>query len=159
MRRIIGIDNGVSGAITILDSGRTTHCLMPVKKCLDYTKKKNWLNRVDVHAVKKLLSKDSNEASLAVIERPMVNPARWKATMSAIRCLEATLIILEDLQIPYRFIDSKEWQKVMLPSGLHKDELKEASCQVARRIFPTLEFKKEGADSLLIAEYAKRTLS
>jgi hypothetical protein len=157
-KSVIGWDNGVTGSIAILNNETAKWFPMPVKKCLDYTKKKNWLNRVDVHAVKKILSEVSKDciSTLVVIERPMVNPGRWKATMSAIRCLEATLIILEDMQIPYRFIDSREWQKVMLPSGLHKEELKEASNQVARRLFPNLKFKD--GDSLLIAEYALKHL-
>jgi hypothetical protein len=154
-KRIIGVDNGVTGSIAILCE--TVLCLpTPVKKCLDYTKKKNWLNRVDGFELKKILclGEGVDDTSIAVIERPMVNPARWKATMSAIRCLEATMIILEDLKIPYQFIDSKEWQKAMLPSGLHKGELKRASMEVAKRLFPTVEFKD--GDSLLIAEYWRR---
>lgn len=72
--------------------------------------------------------------------------------------LKEVYIILEDLGVPYQFIDSKEWQRKMLPSGLHKEELKEASYQVAKRLFPHIIFTKEGADSLLIAEYTRRFL-
>jgi hypothetical protein len=143
-KRIIGIDNGVTGSFAIITYLGTFCWAMPVIKCLD-------------SALRKILySPTSYVKEIAVIERPMVNPARWKATMSAIRCLEATLVILEDLGIPYQFIDSKEWQKKMLPSGLHKEELKEASYQVAKRLFPTVEFKD--GDSLLIAEYARKYL-
>jgi hypothetical protein len=89
-----------------------------------------------------------------MIERSMINPMRWVASVSAIRCLEATEIILEELQIPYQFIDSKEWQKVLLPSGLKGDQLKKAADDVAKRLFPKQTIVN--SDSLLIAEYCRR---
>ena len=36
---------------------------------------------------------------LVVLERPMVNPSRFKASKSALRAYEATLIILELISI------------------------------------------------------------
>lgn len=153
-RIIIGIDNGVTGAVAIISQKEVIYNPMPVRKCLDYTKKKNWLNRVDGIKLKQILLKVKAEDTLALIERPMVNPSRWKATMSAIRCLEAVLIILEDMKIPYQFIDSKEWQRKMLPQGLRKEELKKGSMEVAKRLFPAVEFKD--GDALLIAEYGRR---
>ena len=89
-----------------------------------------------------------------MIERPMINPTRWVASTSALRCLEATEIVLEELQIPYQFIDSKEWQKVLLPSGLVKEQLKKDADDVAKRLFPKLTIVN--SDSLLIAEYCRR---
>ena len=90
------------------------------------------------------------------IERPMVNPMRFAATLSAMRALEATVIFFEGRKIPYSYIDSKEWQKVMLPEGLKgSDELKEASDSICRRLFPDVEVCKGGGDSLLIAKYMR----
>jgi hypothetical protein len=86
----------------------------------------------------------------------MVNSTRFNATLSAIRALEATLIALERSQFPYEYIDSKEWQKVLLPKGLKgSDELKAASLDIGKRLFPSLDIKKD-ADGLLIAEYMRR---
>jgi len=63
---------------------------------------------------------------------------------------------LEDAQWPYEYIDSKEWQKVLLPKGIKgSDELKKASLDIGKRMFPTLKIKKD-ADGLLIAEYLRR---
>ena len=154
-RVFIGIDNGVSGAITILseDGFVHLHIKTPVKNCLNYTKKKAFHNRVDFQKLKREL--ETGNAPFCMIERPMVNPMRWVASVSALRCLEATEIILEELKIPYQFIDSKEWQKVLLPSGLKGDQLKKAAKDVAKRLFPALEIVN--ADSLLIAEYCRRT--
>jgi len=154
-RVFIGIDNGVSGAITILSENGIVlrHIKTPVKNCLNYTKKKAFHNRVNFKVLYDNLQ-DMRNHSFCLIERPMVNPMRWVASVSAIRCLEATEILLEELQIPYQFIDSKEWQKVLLPSGLKGDQLKKASADVAKRLFPKLEIVN--SDSLLIAEYCRR---
>jgi hypothetical protein len=154
-KTFIGIDNGVSGAITILsnDNDIILHAKTPVKKCLNYTKKKAFVNRVDFKSMINILKKAGDD-TFCFIERPVVNPTRFNASTSALRCLEATIIILEELQIPYQFIDSKEWQKELLPSGLVGDELKVAADSVANRLFP--KQKVLNADSVLIAEYCLR---
>lgn len=154
-KTFIGIDNGVSGAITILNESNEIilHSKTPVKNCLNYTKKKAFMNRVDFPKFKALLEQAGGD-TFCMIERPMLNPTRFNASISALRCLEATTILLEELQIPYQFLDSKEWQKELLPSGLVKDELKVAADQVAQRLFP--KQKVYNSDSILIAEYCLR---
>jgi hypothetical protein len=136
----------------------------PVKSQLSYTKKAQRITRVDVTGLKSYLQQHSgnwkNGGCLCVIERPMVNPGRFKASISAVRALEATLTILEDLCLPYQYIDSKEWQKELLPKGLKgTDELKKASVEIACRLFPHLNTqirKHKDGDGILIAEYARR---
>lgn len=86
----------------------------------------------------------------------MVNPGRFLATASALRACEATLIVIESLKIPYQWIDSKEWQKALLPSGLKGPQLKKASKEIGLRLFPNIQLKHEDYDGLLIAEYARR---
>lgn len=154
-RTFIGVDNGVSGNITILSStgGVILHINTPIKKHLNYTKKKAFMNRVDFQKTLSVF-KSAGKDTFCMIERPMVNPMRWVASVSAIRCLEATEILLEELLIPYQFIDSKEWQKVLLPSGLKGDQLKKAADDVAKRLFPKQIIFN--SDSLLIAEYCRR---
>ena len=151
-----GIDNGVTGGITVLDEQGVVklHIKTPVKKHLNYTKKKAFINRLDATILKPILETYASD-SFCMIERPMVNPTRFTATISAIRCLEATETILELLEIPYQFIDSREWQRILLPSGLKGDELKFAAEEVAKRLFP--KQKILNADSLLIAEYCRRS--
>ena len=157
-RVFIGIDNGVTGAITILSEAGFIHIHIktPVKNCLNYTKKKAFINRVDFRELSDtLFDTIANDSPFCMIERPMVNPMRWNASVSALRCLEATEIILEELKIPYQMIDSKEWQKALLPSGLIKEQLKHAADDVAKRLFPRQVIVN--SDSLLIAEYCRRT--
>ena len=154
---IIGIDNGVSGSIGVIntETNKAECFLTPIKKCLNYTKNKQWMNRIDVIELCKLLEKSKNN-SKAFIERPMVNPARFKATVSALRAMEATLIVLEELAIPYEYIDSRVWQKMLLPTGIKgSSELKRAGIQVAGRLFPDIKLTGDG-DGLLIAEYGRR---
>ena len=155
---IIGIDNGVSGWIAILADGQVRCFLpMPVKKELNYTKTKQFLKRVDIVKFLNILFENvpADSDVIAVWERPMVNPMRFKASVSAIRCLEATLVCLESCRVPFQYIDSKEWQRTMLPSGLRKEELKQASDSVAKRLFPELaeQIKNGNGDALLIAKY------
>ena len=152
----IGIDNGVTGTIGIINESRIMISKVPVRKVLNYTKAKQFLNRIDSNGLYELLVNFSTN-SFCFIERPMINPKRWKASVSAIRALEATIVILERIAIPYQFIDSRKWQKELLPSGLKKEELKEASLDVGKRLFPDIDFTGfRDADGLLIAEYCRR---
>jgi len=156
----IGIDNGVSGTIAILTrcGQLVLHKDMPIKKELSYTKTKQYISRIDTVKLylilKKYMNKEKDRYAVCYLERPMVNPGRFKATASALRALEATLIVLERIHIPYRYIDSKEWQRALLPKKIDKAELKNAAINIANRIFPGTQVKD--ADGLLIAEYARR---
>lgn len=155
----IGIDNGVSGSIGVVPF-QGTHALMihtPTKNVYNYTKKAQKICRVDTDALHEFLYEISNP--FALIERPMVNPARFKATQSALRSLEATLVTLEWLEIPYQFVDSKEWQTKMLPQGIKGSvNLKKASLSIGKRLFPQFaNLYKTDADGILIAEWARRS--
>lgn len=154
----IGIDNGISGNLGIItDKNEVLYFKMPVKKVLNYTKTKQFLHRIDGDKFRDLLLPYLSGDSFCLIERPMINPTRFRATISAIRALEATQTIIELLKIPYQFIDSKEWQRELLPKGLEKQELKFAGLEVAKRLFPSVNLDSfDDADGLLIAEYNRR---
>ena len=159
MSTFIGIDNGVSGSIGIITIDAHYYLRTPVKKELNYTKTKQWLHRINGVELKKILSIHTDIVGIA-IERPMINPGRFKATVSAIRALEATLIVIESLQLPYQYLDSKSWQKALLPHNLEKEELKEASLQIGKRMFPKIDFTGfSDADGILIAAYLAKTHS
>lgn len=166
MRIWIGIDNGVTGTIAVVkDGGCLAFIETPIKKEQSYTKKKDIISRIDSEKLVKffqdIMERENlnHEDFFAVIERPMINPTRFKASISAARSLEATQTILELLQIPYQFIDSREWQKNTLPKGYEGPELKKVSADIGCRLFPTqsdLIRKHKDADALLIAYYASR---
>jgi len=157
MKTYIGIDNGVTGSIGLITEAYYSYYQTPTKKEQDYTKAVKNLTRIDVIRLREILSLLPNP--FAVIERPMVNPKRWAASMSAIRALEATISFLEANEIGFAFIDSKEWQRELLPKGCKAEALKTASHDIGIRMFPkvkeTIE-KQKDADGLLIAEYARR---
>lgn len=156
----IGIDNGVSGSIAILDNcGQHIFQKIPTKKELNYTKTKQYITRIDTGKLECIIIDNcyNFDNSIVLLERPMVNPTRFKATTSALRSLEATLIVLERLGLPFQYIDSKQWQKALLPKGLKGTDLKSASWDIGNRLFPQFNtVKHPDRDGLLIAEYCRR---
>lgn len=155
----IGIDNGTTGTIGIV--GDNIHPQIhhtPVKKEQDYTKAKKNVSRLDCMAFMEILNQFNKNDICVVCERPMINPTRWTASMTAIRCWEAQLVVLEVLGVSHQFVDSKEWQRMLLPKGIKgADELKKASKDIGNRLFPQFnDFKHKDLDGLLIAEYARR---
>jgi hypothetical protein len=159
----IGIDNGVSGSIAIISPDNTiTFAKIPVKTEQSYTQSKQNISRIKTVDLIKLIEVSIGQCDTSlvhvVIERPMVNPTRFKASASGLRALEAVLIVVDDLMhLPFTYIDSKRWQKELLPKGIGGDELKTASLQIGNRLFPQFrEHRHPDRDSLLIAEYARR---
>ncbi len=157
-----GIDNGVTGSIGII-ADRPHFFETPTRKEQNYTKAKQNITRIDVGQMMVIIDQFSSwddARMFAVIERPLVNPKMWKATLSAIRALESTITILEAYGMGYTYIDSKKWQKELLPKGTQgTTELKKASRQIGSRLFPEhakLIDKHGDADGLLIAEFARR---
>jgi hypothetical protein len=158
----IGFDNGVtSQGIGVVTSDSHAELIkLPIKKELSYTKEAKNISRIDFSALceifEKLQAKYLGDKFIVGLERPMINSTRFNASLSAIRALEATLIAIEQHSLRYEYIDSKEWQKVLLPKNIKgSDELKKASLDIGKRLFPELDIKKD-ADGLLIAEYLRR---
>ena len=154
----IGIDNGTSGTIGIVGNViDPVFCHTPTKKEQNYTKAKQMITRLDWQGFSELVSAYCDYDVVAVMERPMVNPTRFKPTTSALRCFEAQLVLVESLGCRIIYVDSKDWQKEMLPKGVQGDELKKASLDMGNRLFPIFSsFKHPDRDGLLIAEYARR---
>ena len=158
-----GVDNGSSGSIGIVASAADPFwAATPIKKCRNYQKTEKHLNRVDAERLFDMLydrvyvPMQEGARALVLLERPYCNPAGFNASMLAARALEATLVVVDLLNLPHRFVDSKEWQSVMLPKGIiGRDELKKASFATGKKVFPATKFKKD-ADSLLMAEWARQ---
>ncbi len=166
MKAYIGIDNGVTGSFAFIGGDEVYFAPVPTHKEQSYTKKKAIITRIDWMQLQTWLadfaSRWGNKDYIRVfIERPYVNPKGFKATVSALRALEATLICVEWAGLSYEYVDSKQWQRVMLPKGVKgTPELKKASKDIGIRLFPKfakLIDKQKDADSLLIAEWARRS--
>ena len=166
----IGIDNGSSGSVGILntDGSFALYSLTPTKKEQNYTQVKKNISRIAVESLEILLK--PYVLGYAFLERPMVNPLKFSTTLGAVRALEATLIVLERLKIPFEYIDSRKWQHLLLPSGIWKvtttsngrtiyksdsKTLKKASKDVVTRMFAGNTILGDG-EGLLIAEYGRR---
>jgi len=159
MGNYIGLDNGVSGSIALLVPELVQFQTVPVKTERSYTKAKAQITRLDWREFDILLAAWGQYAPRIFIERPYVNPGGFKATVSALRCLESTLVSIERFGLSYQYVDSREWQRELLPKGLKGKDLKIASMTIGIRLFPELseEIRKhKDADSLLIAEWARR---
>lgn len=156
----IAVDNGVSGTVGVVGD-KLDFFKTPTKSVLKYTKKKANVTRIDIPIFRDKLMTIINGYKINEImvglERPMVNPTRFNASASALRAWEATLILMEELGLPYIYIDSKEWQKALIPIGVKgSTELKKASKQVGNRMFPSFKDIKHGdRDGILIAEYLR----
>ena len=159
----LGADNGVTATWGIVgDDFPSRFFKVPVFKQLSFqkTKPKN-ISRIDINKLRTILTPLSRMYTIrAYLERPMLNNSRFTASLSAVRALEVTLIVLEELDIPYDYLDSKKWQHDLLPNGTKGSEmLKSASKDVGIRFFPehkALITKHKDADGILIAEYARR---
>ena len=158
----IGIDNGASGSVGIITPEKTSFYPTPCKKQLHYTKKKQEITRIEFKEMYLMLAKaidgQMSHDVIVALERPYCNPMGFKSSLRAAMSYECTLIILEELNIPYKIIDSKPWQKEFLPSGIKgAPALKKASLEVGNRLFP--QFKDSEAkdrDGILIAEWLRK---
>ena len=161
----IGIDNGTSGTIGWMGDGiETGFAETPKFEEQSYTKAAKNISRIKRSALRELILKILGDnqpcEAIAVLERPRVNPKQFVTTLSAMRALEATLCVLEDLGVPLTYTDSRPWQKKMLPQGIKGSaELKKASKEIGCRLYPQFADairKHKDADGLLIAEWASR---
>jgi hypothetical protein len=159
----IAMDNGATGSLSIYKSttGETYFKKVPTIWGQDYTQKKKNIDRLDTPQIKATINEwlSPEETVFCYIERPMINPARFQASISAARALEATIIMMESLEIEYEVIDSKRWQKKMLPAGTKGEaDLKQASFDIGLQMHPKLVkeiIEQNDADALLMVEYAK----
>lgn len=151
--KVIAIDNGTSGSISIVDDTNKLifHDATPVIETINYTKTLQKIKRIDVRKLDNIIKE--YKPDFAILERPMVNPKRFKNSLLAVRAFEATLNVLELNHIPYEIIDSKEWQRAMLPQGTSKEDLKFVADEKAKQLFGLQEIKKGFGDSLLMAKY------
>ncbi len=152
--KIIGIDNGSTGTIAIVDTFQCHEFFeTPTIDALHYGKRGSITKRLDRKTLREILSNHS--ISRAVLERPFTGKF-INAVLPAHRLFEATVITLEDLGIGIEIIDSRQWQESILGNVKGSAELKKASALRGAQLYPQLsqEIKKHGdADGLLIAHW------
>ena len=170
----VGIDNGVSGAIAYYKDEKMYVCELPVKSVQNYTKKVEFVNKLDFVALKSIFKTILlfGQPIKVLWERPFCNPKMFSASLSSMLSYQTTLDVFAELQIAYEMIDSKAWQTKLLPKGIYKvvpdksgrnrikadkKVLKKASIDTANRLYPYLNTKKDGiADAVMICEYLRQ---
>jgi hypothetical protein len=163
LKLYLGIDNGVTGSIAIMDSEANViyYDRVPTFVQQDYSKDKKNITRIDRINLIKILKKYVKKPCFCLTERPMINTDLLMFTSSIIaaRSFESLITVFEELTIPYEVTDSRRWQKKMLVQGLKGDEWKQCSFDTGLKLFPSqssMILKLREADSLLMAEYARR---
>lgn len=170
----VGIDNGVSGAIAYYKDDKMYVCQLPVKSVQNYTKKVEFVNKLDFVELKKIFQNilSYGQQIKVLWERPFCNSKMFNASLSSMLSYQTTLDVFAELQIAYDMVDSKTWQTKLLPKGIYKitqdkngrnrikadrKMLKKASIDTANRLYPYLQIKKDGqADAVMICEYLRQ---
>lgn len=185
---IFGLDNGATGTISCIikypdDSYKIYFQKTPADNVMDYQQSIQYIARINwkklkdwfEHIIKtetnnyiKKYNFDKKDVKiLIVLERPMINAERFKQSKNAARAFEATLIVLEMLNLEnnYVIIDSKKWQHHFFGKNTVLIDLKEASKNMGIEFLNSIsktKYKKiidiinshGDADSLLISKYA-----
>jgi hypothetical protein len=157
--KVIGLDNGTTGSLSVYDTELNVMALhnLPTKKELSFQKQAKNITRIDFPKLCELLTqiKKGENNIHCFMERPFTGGSKMVNTsLISFRCFEAEIIALEECEIGYTVISSKEWQKKLLPKGISgSKELKKAAYDVAKRLYPYLAEKLNlsNADSVLIA--------
>lgn len=190
---ILGIDNGVTGSIALMNPKGKVVMLakVPTYKEIKWTKPKvkklktktkvvrDEITLIDIDALQRMLVTYTSVVSdiHCFLERPAISyAAAWSLSTSVSASMSWAYVtyVLKKLKIPRTDIDSKEWQKALIPeaTGLKNKEymktlksgernklLKEASAMFAKSICPKYNSKESGdGDSICICEYGRRKL-
>lgn len=160
---VLFFDNGTTGTVGWLGyRGESEMVEVPVKKRASFHKSPRSTTVIDVKELERIIRfwmylSDTKPCNvIAYRERPMINPKRWQASMSASRADEAETIMLEQMGIKYHYVDSKAWQRHILPSsgkrGTTSEILKAESKDIGLKMFKSLSaiIEKHGdADGIL----------
>jgi hypothetical protein len=156
VKTYIGIDNGISGAIAILDTIPRLH-LMPTYKVA----KSEYIDPTELMEI--LLGVDD---PFVVFEQGQKNPLfGTKGNFSNGYSFGVVNAVLKLGKIPHTLVNPQTWQKVMFKDVKRDKGTKGASIEVCRRLYPLLSLKPEGkrflkphdgmADALMMAAYGK----
>jgi len=162
---VIGLDNGVTGSFAMIGGDRVIRAQKtPTYKEQDYTDKKQQVQRLKfrtMYHIIKRAKQNLGPIDMVLIEKPFVNPRMWKSSVSAVRCLEATLCVFEALGVTserIRYCSSRLWQKAYLDPDLKgQTELKADSFRRGLKDFPECKdviLTHGDADGIYIALYA-----
>lgn len=155
----MGIDPGLKGFISLIDENK-----LPVLS-IEMPLTKGVKSEIDLKTLFDILSINSNTIALAVLEKVGAMPKQGVVSMFRFgEGYGAIKMALAASKISYQLVTPRQWQGSML-AGENKQDLKSASIKVAKRLFPSVDMKRNDrckvddhnkADSLLMALYARR---
>lgn len=157
----IGIDNGLGGAISVIDyDNRIRTFDMPV---LDIIKNKKKRSQYDESALRDIFLLFEGKPAIAFIEEVRYMPGQSSQSSGSIGYGFGLMVgLMTAFEIPFQKVSVRDWQKHFQIYGKGK-ETKNQSYRVASKLFPQNIFKTERgrildgrSDATLISEYAKR---
>ena len=128
----IGIDNGISGAITDLDGcGRIIDWKpMPIQRA----RKGNEVDALGVERILRAMTSGDIGSAVYVLEEPGGSKS-VKAAVSMAASFHAIRAVLDLNGCRWHRVTPQQWQKVMLP-GCKAGESKPRALELARRLWP-----------------------
>ncbi len=151
----LGIDPGLNGSLTLIDNNKT---IVKVDKIPTVKIKKN---EYDIAALFFYLSniKYAYPSLFCVVEKAQAMPQQGVTSMFKIGMGYGILLgLLTSLSIPHSEVHPRVWTTKLFKGTGGKG--KQRAYLVARKLFPEWEpkfkYQYEWADSILIAEYARR---
>ena len=155
---IIGIDPGVSGAISILDNKKVIE-VFDMPTMIDGKKNKKQVNGAQVtNIIKERLNK--NQEIIVVVEHVNAMPGQGVTSMFNFgQSFGVIKGICSALSIPIYFVRPMKWKKYFNLIKTNKDASRTKVIQVYPEISSKLSRKKDSnkADAILIARYFNDT--
>lgn len=154
----IGIDPGLGGGIAFINENDLLPFATPVIAGKDY----------DVQAMKQMLQQWKITGPLfCTIEQQIALPGQGlTSTLQTGKGFGIWLGLLAGLEVPHQVITARQWQNKLFTGTSPKLDTKARSEIVAKRLFPTADFRKSErarvandglTDAACIAEYGRRT--
>ena len=157
--KYIGIDNGLSGGIAILQNRKILELMtMPI------IVGSNNRNEYDILAIIKILQKYKKDSTM-IIEKAQAMPILGSVQAFSFGKLYGIMLgLVVALEIPHSIVHARTWQKEMF-RDISSDNTKQASAMIAKQLYPEQTFlatersKKihsELTEAILIATYGQR---
>ena len=153
----LGIDPGLNGGLAFINGERLDLYPMPVIGGADY----------DIQEIKRLLLQYRQHGLYAMVENQHALPGQGlSSTLQTGKGFGILLGLLAGMEISHQVIAARQWQTKLFTGVKGKLDTKAKSEVVAKRLFPTSDFRKtersskasDGlTDAACIAEYGRRT--
>tara|TARA_Y100000590_G_C15368070_1_gene881472 strand:+ start:74 stop:553 length:480 start_codon:yes stop_codon:yes gene_type:complete len=155
---IIGIDPGVSGAISILENKKVLE-IFEMPTMIDGKKNKRQVNGSQLaNIIKETL--DSNKETIVVVEHVNAMPGQGVTSMFNFgQSFGVVKGVCSALSIPIYFVRPTKWKKHFNLIKTHKDASRTKVIEIYPNISSKLSRKKDSnkADAILIARYFNDT--